>query len=151
MAFLELSDVEERLESAAAVEADAEKTLEDLWVELEQLRSELEVALDRLRNDVGKRGVAVREAAEYLNVSQPTVRAWLHHGVLEPVAGSKPIRVEPESLRRAQRLLIELRERGQDRAWLQTLVDYLHDAEARQRPSVRAGLDEFHRGQTAPA
>jgi predicted transcriptional regulator len=38
-----------------------------------------------------------------------------------------------------------------DREWLQALVDYLDDREARQRPALREGLAQLARGELEPA
>lgn len=43
-------------------------------------------------------GSKVSEAAEVLEISQPTVRAWLDGGILAAVAGTKPLRVDVLSL-----------------------------------------------------
>ena len=49
------------------------------------------------------------------------------------------------------RALTELRERGQDRDWLQAVVEYLHDREARESDALRKGISQLQRGQLEPA
>jgi len=49
------------------------------------------------------------------------------------------------------RTVKELRARGEDRDWLATLADYLHDASDRRSDSVRRGLEELARGELEPA
>jgi transposase-like protein len=96
-------------------------------------------------------GVPVAQAARRLGVSVPTVRAWIARGALTAIEGSSPVEIEPESLRSVGRALQELRERGVDREWLQALVDYLDDREARQRPALREGLEQLARGELEAA
>jgi hypothetical protein len=96
-------------------------------------------------------GVPVAQAARRLGVSVPTVRSWIARGALAAIEGSSPVEIEPESLRSVGRALQELRERGVDREWLQALVDYLDDREARRSPALREGLAQLARGELEPA
>lgn len=96
-------------------------------------------------------GVPVAKAAKYLEVSQPTIRTWVARGVLERVPDVKPLLIDIATLRRAERALGELRERGQKRDWTRALVDLLHDRAARKHPQIVAGLDELRRGMLEPA
>ncbi len=43
-------------------------------------------------------GVPVSVAADLLDVSEPTVRAWISRGVLQPQEGVRPVRISPMSL-----------------------------------------------------
>ena len=96
-------------------------------------------------------GVSVATASQRLDVSEPTIRSWVKRGALETVPDSRPIQIEPESLHRVNRALAELRERGQDRDWLQALVDHLHDRDARGSDALCKGLAQLKRGQLEPA
>lgn len=96
-------------------------------------------------------GLSVADAAAYLTVSQPTVRGWLKRGVLEQVPGSEPVLIDRASVRHVHRLLEELRERGKDREWLRTFVDYVHDMAIRRSPEVRRGIKQMERGELEPA
>lgn len=96
-------------------------------------------------------GVQVAHAARRLGVSEPTVRSWVARGALRTVTGSSPLQVEVESLRRVGRALDELRERGQDRDWLEALLDYLHDLQTRRSPALKEGLQQLERGALEPA
>jgi len=96
-------------------------------------------------------GVPVAQAARRLGVSVPTVRAWVARGALRAVEGSSPVEIQPESLRSVGRALQELRERGVDREWLQALVDYLDDRQARRSPALKEGLAQLARGELEPA
>jgi excisionase family DNA binding protein len=112
----------------------------------------LEGALERLEHGAAAaRGLPVSQAAQYLGVSEPTVRSWLKRGVLRKVPRSKPLLIERSSLRRVHAALGELRARGQERDWLQALVDLLHDRAERRRPEIQRGLEELRRGRLEPA
>ena len=105
----------------------------------------------RLNQEVTAAGVPVSEAARYLDVSEPTIRGWVARGLLESVPDTKPVLIEVATLRRVERALRELRERGQDRDWTRLLVDLLHDRAELAQPEIVAGLDELRRGMLEPA
>lgn len=84
-------------------------------------------------------GVTVARAARKLRVSDPTVRTWIERGALREIPGITPTQVDPESLRRVVRVVAELRERGQNREWLQALADYLDDRAMRRSDALREG------------
>ena len=105
----------------------------------------------RLTQEVAAAGVPVSEAARYLDVSEPTIRDWVARGLLEPVPDAKPVLLEVVGMRRVERGLRELRERGQDRDWTRALVHLLHDRAELARPEIVAGLDELRRGTLEPA
>ncbi len=97
------------------------------------------------------RGVPVAEAAKYLGVSEPTVRLWVRRSALASLPGSKPVLIEHESLRRVGRAVRELRARGEDREWLESVARYVEDMADRSSPSVRQGLKELAEGKLQPA
>lgn len=105
----------------------------------------------RLLRHVHATGVPVAEAARYLDVSEPTIRAWVARGLLDAVPHVKPALVEIFALRRVERGLRELRDRGRDRDWTRALVDVLHDRAERERSEIVTGLDELRRGMLEPA
>lgn len=96
-------------------------------------------------------GVPVRRAASHLGVSDKTVLVWIERGALRAVPDLKPRQVDPQSLRRVARALDELRERGQDRDWLQALVDYVDDRDARRSDALEEGLEQVRKGELEPA
>jgi Sigma-70, region 4. len=96
-------------------------------------------------------GVSVAAASERLGVSEPTIRSWVKRGALRAVPEASPVQIEPESLHQVSRVLLELRERGRDRDWLQALVDHLHDRDARKSDALREGLSQLKRGRLEPA
>jgi hypothetical protein len=110
----------------------------------------LEDATARLDSVPHTPGVSVARAARLLEVSQPTVRAWLARNVLVAVKGSRPEEVEIDGLRRVRDALAELRARGQDRDWVEQLASYLQSAQARP-DSLEEGLAQLRRGALEPA
>lgn len=148
-AVVELQDIQDELREAVPRPADAgQQDLDAVWIALQRL----EETVERLDGTAtSPRGLQVAEAAVYLGVSEPTIRAWLQRGLLNAVLESKPAVVERSSLRRVHRAIKELRGRGQDRDWLRALVDVLHDHAERERPEIVAGLDELARGDLEPA
>jgi transposase len=96
-------------------------------------------------------GVSVAVASEELGLSEPTVRSWVKRGVLRGVPKASPAQIEPESLHEASRALAELRARGQDRDWLQAVVDHLHDRKVRGSEELREGISQLERGEPEPA
>jgi DNA-binding transcriptional regulator YiaG len=142
-----LDDLRERLSELAEPQATQRSRAEVL-----RAVEDISEAVNRLEVEVARgTGLSVEAAAQYLDVSAPTVRAWAQRGVLERKSGSKPMQIDRESARRVHRALGELRARGQDRDWLAALTDYLHDASDRRSESVRRGLDELARGDFEPA
>ena len=147
-AVVELQDIQDELREAAPQAADDGKDSGAISLAVDRL----EEAVQRLDRAVpNARGLLVAEAAEYLGVSEPTIRAWLDRRILDAVPEAKPVLVERSSLRRVQRAVDELRRRGLDRYWLRALVDVLHDHAERERPEIAAGVDELARGELEPA
>lgn len=108
---------------------------------------ELEQSLSRLNPAPG---VSVARAAQWLGVSEPTVRNWITRGILEQIEGQSPIQVGPDGLQHVNRAIAELRSRGQDRDWLKSLADYMQDEAARRSPTMREGLEQFRSGKLEP-
>jgi transposase len=147
-----LDDVRERLSELASTPPRRTRGGQPSRAEMLRAVEEISEAADRLEAEVARgTGLSVDAAAHYLDVSAPTVRAWMQRGVLERKPGSKPAQIDRESARRVHRALAELRARGQDRDWLAALVDHLHDTRDRRSASVRKGLDELARGEVEPA
>lgn len=88
-------------------------------------------ALGTVRSHLARRerGAKVSEVAQVLGVSQPTVRAWIDAGVLEPIAEATPVRVELLSLADVKRAL-DLIRRHADRQLLVGVMHVLRDREA---------------------
>lgn len=110
----------------------------------------LQDAAERLDSVPHTGGIRVAQAARRLEVSQPTVRAWLDRGVLAGVTGARPEEVEIESLRRVMDALADLRARGRDRDWVEHLATYARSAEPRS-DALKEGLEQLRRGELEPA
>jgi hypothetical protein len=136
--FLELSDLAGGVGPTQDVFVESLRRIDDAMAVLGQ-------------SPPAERGLPVALAARYLNVSAPTVRAWLKRGVLSRVPRAKPVLVDGSSLREIRSALAELRARGQDRDWLRALVDVLHDRVELGRAELRHGIDELEREQLEPA
>jgi transposase-like protein len=158
-AVVELADARDGLRTTAlTVLSDGATTSAALRERLQIGTQAIELALQhltdiqaRLQEHLAAPGLPVSEAARYLGVSEPTVRAWLARGALTAVPEAKPVLVDIPSLRRVGHALAELRERGRDRDWTRALVDLLHDHAERRRPELLEGLDELRRGELEPA
>lgn len=109
-----------------------------------QLRERL--ALMRQRREAGLPGVRVSVAAGLLGLSERTVRDWMARGPLDPVAGAKPTRVSTASLARVVPLVARLRQVGQDRDLLRSLVERLEDDRVRSLPRVKESIGQMRRG-----
>lgn len=112
-------------------------------------------ALDRAKQELSSidhsLGMSISDASEILEVSEPTVRSWVQRGALQAVPQSKPLQVDSQSLHKASRALADLRERGQDREWLDSLMDYMTDRGDRRSEAVKQGLNQMKRGELKPA
>lgn len=89
-------------------------------------------SLDVVRSHLADRdrGAKVSEVSEVLGLSQPTIRAWIEAGILEPIAGATPVRVDVLSLADVKRALDLLRKHGHDRDLLIAVMRILRDRAA---------------------
>lgn len=141
-AVVELLDLQDELRG---LRVGDDARIAELLEQLDEIASRLEATTARTP------GLSVAAAADYLGVSEPTVRAWLRNGLLSAIDGVKPIVIDPTTLRTVHRLLVELRERGKDPAWLRSFVDYVHDLSVIRSPAVQNGLAEMKAGHLEPA
>jgi len=72
----------------------------------------------------------VSEAAQVLGLSQPTIRAWIEAGILEPIAGTKPVRINVLSLVDVKRALDTIRRHQDDRQLFIQVMRILRDRAA---------------------
>ena len=118
-------------------------------------RSELERALERveaLSARVQKAldlpgGLSVAQAAERLEVSEPTIRKWLGEGMLEQVEGHKPVEVAQRSVIEVERVLGTVRESYPARSWSEALAAFLHDRDLLGQKWAREGVEQLRRGE----
>lgn len=109
-------------------------------------------SLDAVRDHVADRdrGAKVSEVAQVLGISQPTVRAWIEAGVLEPRGDTTPVRVDVLSLAAVKRALDLLREHGHDRNLLIAVMRVLRDRAVLAGEGVSEGLEDIAAGRVVP-
>lgn len=106
------------------------------------------LALVRSRLADRDRGARVSEAAQVLGLSQPTVRAWIEAGVLEPIAETGPVRVDVRSVADVKRSLDLIRRHKDDRRLLSDVARMLRDRAALAGDDIRQGLEDLAAGRT---
>ncbi len=109
-------------------------------------------AIDEVRSHVARRerGAKVSEAAAVLGISQPTVRAWIESGLLTPMPGTKPLRIDILALAETKRVLDLIREHAGDGPLLVHVMRVLRDRSALRGEGVREGLDDLAAGRVVP-
>ena len=113
----ELADAVSELRVASLSKSELERALE----RVEALSARVQKALDL------PGGLSVAQAAERLEVSEPTVRKWLADGLLERVEGHKPVEIAQRSVIEVERALDTVRESYPARRWSEALAAFLHD------------------------
>ncbi len=76
------------------------------------------------------------DAAKVLGLSQPTVRAWIESGILEPIPGATPVRINVLAIADVKRALDLVRRHKDDRQLLVQVMRVLRDR------AVLAGAEE---------
>ncbi|MDI1465836.1 hypothetical protein QEZ54_33175 [Catellatospora sp. KI3] len=103
--------------------------------------------LDAVRGVLGHcRPIRVPIAAEMLNLSEPTIRAWARQGVFEVVPLSTVTTLEPVRFHDVLHLVQDLRAAGQTSGLLDTVWRRLEDAALLEREDLREGLDQATSG-----
>jgi len=136
MSLVEVVDDLLTLEELAAHEDDPDR------------RRSLEVVRGHLAER--DRGAKVSEVAKVLGLSQPTVRAWIESGLLEPIAGTTPVRVDVLSLADVKRALDLIRRHKNDKRLLADVMRLVRDRAALAGADVHAGLEDLAAGRTVP-
>lgn len=91
--------------------------------------------------------VRLSVAAKLLDLSVPTIRAWIDRGLLEEVGGSSPRRVTLQSVLEVRPLVRELRALGRDRNLLEAVLARVEDERALSDRKLRRSLDEMRSGK----
>lgn len=136
MSLVEVVDDLLTLEELAAHEADPDR------------RRSLKVVRGHLAER--DRGAKVSEVAKVLGLSQPTVRAWIESGLLKPIAGTTPVRIDVLSLADVKRALDLIRRHKDEKRLLADVMRLLRDRAALAGEDVRAGLEDLAAGRTVP-
>jgi hypothetical protein len=90
-------------------------------------------------------GAKVAEVARLLDVSLPTVRAWIDAGVLDEIPDKTPRRVTFESLAAVKRALDEIRAHADDRPLLMYVMRILRDRAALE--GSQEGFEDYRAGR----
>lgn len=133
----ELADAVAELRSTPLSGAEFKQALE----RVETLSARVQKALDL------PAGLSVAQAAERLEVSEPTVRKWLAEGLLERAGARKPTEVSQRSVIDVERVLARVRESYPARRWSEALAAFLHDRDLLGQGWVREGIEQLRRGE----
>jgi hypothetical protein len=133
----ELSDAVSELRTASLSKSELERALE----RVEALSARVQKALDL------PGGLSVAQAAERLEVSEPTIRKWLAEDLLEPVEGHKPVEITQRSVIEVERVLGAVRENYPARRWSEVLAAFLHDRDLLGQGWVREGVEQLRQGE----
>lgn len=107
----------------------------------------LKVVRLRRRRLADAPSVRLSVAGKLLELSVPTVRAWIDRGLLEEVRDSSPRRVTLQSVLEVRPLLRELRALGRDRNLLEAILAQVEDERAFSDRKLRKSLDEMRSGK----
>jgi hypothetical protein len=133
----ELADAVSELRSASLSGEELRQALE----QVEALSARVQKALDL------PGGLSVAQAAERLEVSEPTIRKWLAEGLLERAGKRKPAEVSQRSVIEVERVLGRVRESYPARRWSEALAAFLHDHDLLDQEWVREGTEQLRRGE----
>jgi hypothetical protein len=125
-------EVEEiaKIEAALDANPDAQRSLADLRGRLIDLQPTVRLSV----------------AADLLEISLPTIRAWMEDGPLREAGNSSPRRVSLESVLEVRPVLRDLRALGQDRNLLAAVSNRLEDERDLASPDLQRSLEEMRRG-----
>ncbi|HMI82266.1 MAG TPA: hypothetical protein VK480_10800 [Solirubrobacterales bacterium] len=133
----ELADAVSELRSASLSGEELRQALE----QVEALSARVQKALDL------PGGLSVAQAAERLEVSEPTIRKWLAEGLLERAGERKPAEVSQRSVIEVERVLGRVRKSYPARRWSEALAAFLHDRDLLDQEWVREGTEQLRRGE----
>lgn len=133
----ELADAVSELRTASLSKPELERVLE----RVETLSARVQKALDL------PGGLSVAQAAERLEVSEPTIRKWLAESLLERVEGHKPVEVTQRSVIEVERVLGTIRESYPSRRWSEALAAFLHDRDLLEQDWAREGVEQMRHGE----
>jgi hypothetical protein len=125
-------EVEEiaKIEAALDANPDVQRSLADLRGRLIDLQPTVRLSV----------------AADLLEISLPTIRAWMADGPLREAEGASPRRVSLESVLEVRPVLRDLRALGWDRNLLAAVTDRLEDERDLTDPELQRSLEEMRRG-----
>jgi len=133
----ELADAVSELRTASVSKSELERALE----RVEALSARVQKALDL------PGGLSVAQAAERLEVSEPTIRKWLAESLLERVEDHKPVEITQRSVIEVERVLGTVRESYPARRWSEALAAFLHDRDLLEQGWAREGVEQLRQGE----
>jgi Rad3-related DNA helicase len=133
----ELADAVSELRTSSLSKPELERALK----RVETLSARVQKALDL------PGGLSVAQAAERLEVSEPTIRKWLAEGLLERVEDHKPVEITQRSVIEVERVLGTVRESYPARRWSEALAAFLHDRDLLEQGWVREGVEQLRQGE----
>jgi Rad3-related DNA helicase len=133
----ELADAVSELRTASLSKTELERALK----RVEALSARVQKALDL------PGGLSVAQAAQRLEVSEPTIRKWLAEGLLGRVEGHKPVEITQRSVIEVERVLGTVRESYPARRWSEALAAFLHDRDLLGQDWVREGVEQMRQGE----
>lgn len=90
--------------------------------------------------------IRILHAEQLLGLTNQTIHDWIERGILEE-QGSSPKRVSLESALRAKLIVNELREQGQDRDLISSVLNKLEFEELQEDDRFRRSLEQMKRGE----
>jgi hypothetical protein len=133
----ELADAVSELRTASVSKSELERALK----RVEALSARVQKALDL------PGGLSVAQAAERLEVSEPTIRKWLAESLLERVEDHKPVEITQRSVIEVERVLGTVRESYPARRWSEALAAFLHDRDLLEQGWAREGVEQLRQGE----
>lgn len=133
----ELAEAVSELRSNPHSKAELKQALE----RVETLSARVQKALDL------PGGLTVAQAAQRLEVSEPTIRKWLAEGLLERVEGQKPVEIAQRSVIDVERVLGAVRQSYPARRWSEALAAFLADRDLLGQEWAREGVEQLRRGE----
>lgn len=107
----------------------------------------LKVVRIRRRRLADAPSVRLSVAGKLLDLSAPTIRAWIDRGLLNEVDGSSPRRITLQSVLEVRPLVRELRALGRDRNLLEVVLARVEDKRTLSDRKLRKSLDEMRSGK----
>lgn len=133
----ELADAVSTLRTASLSDSELKQALD----RVETLSARVQKALDV------PAGLSVAQAAERLEVSEPTVRKWVAEGLLERTGARKPTEISQRSVIDVERVLVAVRDSYPARRWSEALAAFLHDRDLLGQEWAQEGVEQLRRGE----
>lgn len=101
----------------------------------------------RLRKRRLDQGIRVSVAADLLEVSVPTVKAWIEAGILKAAGDDRPQRVRLGSVLRTRALIRDLRGLGRRAKLMPAVLAALEDEQTLESNELKTSLEQMRQGK----